>query len=42
MVKHINFDIDDVLDKKVQAKKKRHMDTWLDVVKFYVVMRGGE
>jgi len=42
MVKQIVIRVDDDLFKKAVKKKERHFDTWLDVVKFYVVMRGGE
>jgi len=42
MVKQIVIRVDDDLFKKAQKKKERHSDTWEDVVKFYVVMRGGE
>jgi len=42
MVKQIVIRVDDDLFKKAVKKKEHHSDTWEDVVKFYLVMRGGE
>jgi len=39
MVRQITIRVDDNLFKAATQKKKRHVDTWEDVVKFYVRMR---